>query len=265
MGSERFKKVRALQRGLSLLESLSFLDAHPVSELSRRVSLPRATVLRLLETLELRGYVARPEAGGSFRLTAKSAGLGDGLDSSVLLGLVSGPILAELGREIRWPADVFSFERGAMIIQESTNARSPLSLDPDRVGERFAVLSSAAGRAFLAACHPDSRSAILQSLDVFGAPSDREQLKGRSYAAFLDRAAELGYAMRYGYEDGRKTSSLGIAIVWERRTFGSISTRWLDSALDPSNAVEQLLPSIKKAAARIAGEIGDLVLTLRTQ
>ena len=87
--------------------------------------MPRATVLRLLETLESRGYVARDQTGGPFRLTGLAAGLGDGL----VLGLVSGPILSELGREITWPADVFSYEQGAMIIQESTNARSPLSLE----------------------------------------------------------------------------------------------------------------------------------------
>jgi IclR family transcriptional regulator, mhp operon transcriptional activator len=259
MVSEPFKRVRALQRGLSMLESLSFLESYSASEVSRRVSLPRATALRLLETLERHGYAARRPADSSFRLTAKSAGLGDGLDASVALGLVSGPILVELGQEIRWPADVFSFERGAMVIQESTNARSPLSLDPDRVGGRFPVLSSAAGRAFLAACRRDQRSIILRSIDLLGDPSEREHLNDRSCLAFVDRAEEEGYAVRHGHETGRKTSSLGVAIVQDGLPYGSLSTRWLDSALEFPTATEQLLPQLQRAAVRIGALIRSVM------
>ena len=262
MDDRRKGGVRALQRGLMVLESLSFSEELSTADVAQRTSLPRATVLRLLETLESRGYVARDQTGGPFRLTGLAAGLGDGLDAGVALGLVSGPILSELGREITWPADVFSYEQGAMIIQESTNARSPLSLDPNRIGGRFPVLASAVGRAFLAACDPQQRRMVLNHLPLVGDPADAALLKDRTYEAELNLAIERGYSLRHGRESNRKSSSIGVAIVQGGRPWGAISTRWLDSALDLPGAVDQLLPALRKAATRIEAEIERLTRPL---
>jgi IclR family mhp operon transcriptional activator len=77
-----------------------------------------------------------------------------------------------------------------MIIQESTNARSPLSLDPDRIGGRFPVLASAAGRAFLAACDPQQRKIVLEHLPLLGDPADLVHLKDAAYEALLNSTVE---------------------------------------------------------------------------
>ena len=52
--------VPGLQRGLEILEAFSH-ENKPLSgaELSRRLNLPRASVFRLLQTLELMGFVER--------------------------------------------------------------------------------------------------------------------------------------------------------------------------------------------------------------
>lgn len=254
--SAREKKVRALQRGLAILESLDFSESLDAVTVARRVRLPRATVQRLLITLESEGYVARDSSSGAFRLADPTAGLGDGLDAGVLLGLVSGPVLVDLYHSFKWPADVLTFERGGMIIQESTNARRPRSLDPNRIGCRFSAITSVAGQAFLAACNPDQRERAFLCIRQLGDPDERKHVDEPAYLGALAQVRERGYALRHGHESKRKTSSLAVAIMQSGWVWGSLCVRWLDSTLEHTAAVDQLLPAIKNAATRIAAQIG---------
>lgn len=256
-GRDKWKRVRALQRGLMLLQELSFTEDQSVAALAERTSLPRATVLRLLETLHAQGYVLKP-SGGTFRLTLQAAGLGDGFDAGVVLGLLAGPVLAELNRTIRWPADVFSFEGGAMIIQESTNARSPLSIDPNRFGGRLPMLASASGRAFLIGCSEGQRQKVLACLQHLGDPTDMRFLKDDRFWISQRLSIERGYSIRHGYENSRRTSSFGVPIRGGGLAWGSLSIRWLDSALGFSTANEQLLPAVLKAASKIEAGIREI-------
>lgn len=60
--------VRALDRGLAVLEILSQTDSISLSDIARQADLSCSTVYRLLETLRQRGYAAQDRRSGHYRV-----------------------------------------------------------------------------------------------------------------------------------------------------------------------------------------------------
>ena len=129
--------MRALERGLHLLEALGRLRSASVVELARATGLPRPTIYRLLETLQEAGLVARNEAE-LYRLTQRVRALSDGYDEEEWISGVARPVLEALGQEIAWPVSLFTFDAGRMLVRETTHHRSALSVDHGMVGQRLA-------------------------------------------------------------------------------------------------------------------------------
>jgi IclR family acetate operon transcriptional repressor len=71
----RGEEVRALERGLAILDALILQEPQTLAELARATGLPKSTVHRLLHTLALRGFV-HAEGAGSFRLGRKAPWFG---------------------------------------------------------------------------------------------------------------------------------------------------------------------------------------------
>lgn len=68
--------VRALARGLRLLEALGDGEALVLSELARRTQLTPSTAYRLLETLRQRGFVDWDESSGLWRIGLRAYQIG---------------------------------------------------------------------------------------------------------------------------------------------------------------------------------------------
>ena len=76
MGEGKAPRVNAVHRGLQILELLAEQrKSWGVSELARRLKIPKSTASYLLHTLESRGYLHR-EANGLYRLSMKLLALG---------------------------------------------------------------------------------------------------------------------------------------------------------------------------------------------
>lgn len=68
--------VRALVRGLSILECLASERELSLSQLASRLQLPGSTTYRLLETLKARGFVAQSPETGLYRLGIRAFEVG---------------------------------------------------------------------------------------------------------------------------------------------------------------------------------------------
>ena len=89
--------VPALQRGLELLGEFS-REGKPLTgaELARRLNLPRASVFRILQTLELMGFVQRVGDSSQYQLGLAVLRLGFGLLASLEITHLAQPILLAL-------------------------------------------------------------------------------------------------------------------------------------------------------------------------
>ncbi|MEI7932490.1 MAG: helix-turn-helix domain-containing protein, partial [Alphaproteobacteria bacterium] len=119
-----FEPVRALLRGLEVLEAVNRGRAPSVAELAQEVELPRATVIRLLATLEDAGYIARSEDGGRHGVSPRAAALSAGFDYNAWLAAIAQPGLRRLMRQIRWPSDLMVRSGENMIVLTSNRDRS---------------------------------------------------------------------------------------------------------------------------------------------
>lgn len=246
--------VRAFKRGLDVLHEVNRSGGIRAGDVARQLELPRPTVYRLLDTLEELGYVARSASDDRFRVTRRASSLGDGYDPGVVICQAAAPYLAELNKALVWPVDLTTYENAAMVIQETTHSRSPLSIDRGMIGKRLPMLRTSAGRAYLAACSPRERDVIINHLRHIEESDDRPFLEEKRLARMLEETAQRGFAIRNEGEFNPKTSSIAVAIVRGDVVFGCISIIWIRSALAIEQAVAKYAIPLREAAAAIPVE-----------
>ena len=253
--------VRALRRGLDILAEVNRSGSVRAGEIARNLGLARPTVYRLLETLEELGFVARSASDDRFRVTLLAHRLGDGFDRDARLSQAAGPILVELGRALVWPVDLVTCEVGAMVVQETTHARSPLSIDRGMIGVRLPMLRTAAGRAYLAFCPETERRTIVNHLRRNDEPGDRPYLKRAAFERTIAETASRGYGVRTISDDpiphtsATKTSSIAVPIRAGASVLGCLTIIWLANAVELSRGVEQFLEPMREAAEGIAASL----------
>jgi IclR family transcriptional regulator, mhp operon transcriptional activator len=247
----RSEGVRAFKRGLDVLHEVNRSGGIRAGEVARQLNLPRPTVYRLLETLEELGYVARSASDDRFRVTRRASSLGDGHHPGMLICQAAAPYLAELSKRLVWPVDLSTYENAAMVIQETTHSRSPLSIDRGMIGKRLPMLRTSAGRAYLAACPAAERDVILHHLRRIDDPEDRPFLDDSYLARMVKETMQRGYAVRSKGEFNAKTSSIAVPVVRAGVVLGCISIIWIRSALSLNEAVAGFVEPMQSAATEI--------------
>lgn len=247
--------VRALQRGLDVLHYVNASGGIRAGTLARLLKLPRPTVYRLLQTLEELGYVERTTLSDLFCVTRKAASLGDGYDAAVPTLQHAGPIILELGKRLVWPVDLTVYENAAMVIQQTTHARSPMSIDYGMTGRRLPILRSSAGRAYVSFCQLAERQVILRHLSHLDEPGDRPFLFPAVLSRMITETRTQKFAIRDGDEFNPRTATLAVPIVRDDKVLGCISVIWIRTAMKSSEAEAQFVAPLQEAAAEILRNI----------
>jgi DNA-binding IclR family transcriptional regulator len=147
-GSEKYM-VPALERGLRLLQEFGRDNAAlGAPELARRLQLPRATVFRMLNTLECMGFL-RAEGGNDYRLGLSVLRLGFEFLSSMDLTELGQPVIARLCEEIRFPCNIVVRDGRSIVYVAKVTPPTPLTSSV-RVGTRLPAHATLLGRILLA-------------------------------------------------------------------------------------------------------------------
>lgn len=180
--------VQAVDRALDLLEALAALGAPAgVAELAETTGLPQGTVHRLLQGLQLRGYVRR-EASRKYSLGASAARLADAAARS--LARSARPYLAELVEISGETANLAVLEGDDVVYVAQVPSPHTLRMFAE-VGRHVPPHSTAVGKVLLAGMPRRLAVAVLQrtglparteatytDLDAFMAELDRVRLQG---------------------------------------------------------------------------------------
>ena len=253
MASEtRTDGVRSIQRGLDVLSEVNRSGGIRAAELAQRLGLARPTVYRLLETLEELGYVRRSGSDDRFRVTRKASSLGDGYDPGLIISEAAMPVIGTLGKQLVWPIDLTVYENAAMVVQETTHAQSPLSIDRGMIGRRLPMLRTSAGRAYLAFCPDAEREIIVKHIARIEDPDDRPFLERGYLDKLLAETRARGFSERTDGEYNVKTSSIAVPVLKAGDVLGCISIIWIRTALDAREAIAQFADPMIKAAAELA-------------
>ncbi len=250
-----FKPVVAVLRGLDVLRAVNESSESTVGSVHAATGLDKATIVRMLETLEHGGYVVRTGKRGTYAAAGRTLQLSSGYNFHERLQTAAEPIMAAFRRRVGWPSDLAVCDRDEMIVVQTSREQGPLHLNR-RPGYRAPVLITSVGRAYLAFCTPARQAAILDRLaqrpDV--APLDRPAAE-----AMLETVRRQGFAVMDDIYSSREYESLvwamAVPVMDGDHACASINIMMLRSAVSPETAVSQLLEPLRETAGQLAEAI----------
>jgi IclR family mhp operon transcriptional activator len=245
------RPIRALIRGLDALTVLNLKNGATVSEVAQEIKLPRTTTYRILETLSHAGYVYRDATDDRYRLTIMVRGLSDGFDDEAWVTQVARPYLNDLGKDLVWPIAIASLSGTQMMVRETTDHRSPLAVERLSAGFRVPLLSTSAGRAYLAFCPTTQRDTILEILARSNKETDKLARNRTELLKLLTEVRAQGYATAVRARRVSDELSLAVPILVEDRVLAALAIRFSGTAVPIKTAIERFLPRLRDTAQRI--------------
>lgn len=246
-----YRDVRALRRGLSLIEALAEIGWSKPAELARHTGLDRSSIYRLLETLIDAGFVARRSEDGSFALTMKMSGIADGVRRDEVFLEQARVHLAELTNTIQWPSDLALLKGGIVTIEEATHRLSPITFHRATVRQEREITKTALGRAIMLQLSSPELDVVLE----IARETETEVVPHRSQIdELLQHYRELGYSWAIGAVDSN-VSSIAMGFRGLNQVIGAVNIVFFRRVLSPAVAAERYLPVLRECVARITALI----------
>ncbi|MEJ5219160.1 helix-turn-helix domain-containing protein [Cognatishimia sp. D5M38] len=254
------KTIRALDRGLHIVELLSRRGHMSLADLRKASGLSNPTLLRILLTLQERGWVRRNIVEGRFEL-AHSLGklLGDNARAHPLAELAAPYLLDLMGRQAGWPSEICGIvDAGRIEIIESTRLRGPMALTRTALGVRISMVMSAHGRVVLAFCDPDERQKHIETIRQIGTKEEVLWIDSGKFDEEIAKTRARGFGLREAnywqppFDPGPELAAMAVPILSKTGVHGSISLIWVaaDMELDEVLALGSL-QDLQNASARI--------------
>lgn len=245
--------VPAVERALNVLEALAqSRRGYSVSELSRRLGLPKSSVHLIVHTLEQRGYLQKQPSGGRYRFGLKLIGLSRVARDGVELRDVARPALSALSLQTGLTVHLGVLERREVVVIDRVESDSPVRV-VSWVGRRLDLHSTAVGKA-LAAFLPDATFDAEVRVAELSRHTDRTITSVGDLRKELERIRLLGYAV-CDEENVEGVRCVGAPILDDRsHAIAAISVTGTTIQMPPDR-VDALAEQVKTAATEISREL----------
>jgi DNA-binding IclR family transcriptional regulator len=190
-----------LDRALDILELLACSPSpQGLTGIAERVQGPKATVHRLLATLQARGYATQDPQTGRYRAGVRCFELGSQWARQLDLRTVAAPHTAELNERSGETVHLAIYDHGDVVYVDKIESRHPVVAKSD-LGRRCPAAYVATGRALLAYRPREELEEVLSGLLPAFTPQSVTQ--PGELAALLDQVRRDGYAVNHGaYREG---------------------------------------------------------------
>lgn len=259
----KVKTIRAVERALDVIGEIRARRGMSLNELHQCTGLPKATLLRILLTLQEGGMVWQRMADGAYVAGALKF-VGQPPDITDKLAEIASPFLADLSKRVMWPS-VIAVPRMDYIEVIETNGPivrlDSAVLGP--VGLKLSYIHTATGRAYLSACSPVERDAILERIRPEQPDPKGEEL----IKSIVAQTRSLGYSARDPVhhwrdrsfelvrEDGRR--SLAVPVFSAGQAVASLNLTWPGSRTTLAEVVDLHLGTMKATAAIIGRRLDE--------
>ena len=155
-----------LARGIDILTC--FRADRPVlanKDFAQQTGLSRSAVARLTHTLVELGFLQREGEPARYRLGASVLALSYPLLASMQIRQLARPLMKQLADHARGAVSLVVRDRLQMVYVETARSNEALQTRPD-IGAALPLLSSAAGKAWLARVPDEERAVVLNQLRV---------------------------------------------------------------------------------------------------
>ena len=243
----------SVERAFSILEFLnSSKRGWNISEMSRKLNIPKSTTHVLVSTLDQLGYIR--QSSRRFQLSTKMFGLGRNAITANALPQIALAHLRWLVQETKLTAHVGILEKNQVVFVQKVDGPGIIKFDT-YVGKCSELHCTALGKALLA-FQPDERIQALLSNYVFDRFTKRTIA---SQAAFLN---ELARVRQQGYAVDDEEEELGIRciaapIFASGTVLGAVSVTGTTTQIRTED-IDRFTTASKCAAARISAVAVDL-------
>ncbi|MDB5966684.1 MAG: IclR family transcriptional regulator [Polaromonas sp.] len=248
--------VPALQRGLELLGQFSRHTPELTgADLARQLDLPRASVFRILHTLEKSGFVERVGDSSSYKLSIGVLRLGFEYLASMELTEHGRPVIEALRDTSGYSAHLVVRDMREVVFVAKATGRSAM-FHSIQVGARLPAHATVLGRQLLSDLDMAALSQLYPDTPLPAhtpkTPTTLAQLK-----ALIDVDRANGYGISQGgYETG--ISTIASPVFNDRHeVVAAVSITVPAQHLDASQT-ELLVPQVKLAAAQLTQRISHL-------
>jgi DNA-binding IclR family transcriptional regulator len=206
---EGAKLNQSVRKAITLLRATAEDRNANVSSLARSAGLPRATALRMIQTLEQEGFLLRIPGDDRVLLGPELLRLARNTDEQLLLREVSRPIIGDLVATVRETVtlSVVAPDGGLDLVSQ---VDAPAQLRPHSwVGQRFPLHASASGKVLLASYDDERLERFL--LEPLARFTPSTITTAEALLADLERVRKLRYAVtRDEDEEGLSGIATGI-------------------------------------------------------
>lgn len=252
-----YRDVRALGRGLMLLETLARTGWAKPGRLSAETGIDRSSVYRLLNTLVDLGFVARRSEDGAVALTRRVRHIADGVrDDDAFLETVGAHLAALVGK-VKWPSDLAMLSGGIATIQDSTHSLSRVTFHRATIGQERSLLRSSLGRAILSMLNSDELEMVLEIVRQAGGPDERLLRNRAGITKMLNQIYRLGYAAAEGAVDPN-VSAIAMGFRGSADIVGSVNIVFFRKVMSPTLAAERFLPQLQNCVKKIGDDLRRL-------
>lgn len=263
MRDYKVKTIRALDRGLEVLTYLQDARSASLHELYLATDLPKATLTRIILTLEQRGLVWQRLADGAYMASHRIQPRLPELNDTDHVVEVASPILERLGRQVQWPSILAVPRLDHMAVVETNTSQSYFShILQGQLNFRINMPRSATGRAYLAFCSDAEREAVLQRLRSSKEPGNFIARKAEVIEQLLNETRRLGYGERAGdfggdFNESRRESddgrlSIAVPVMASGDVIAVLNLTWNRKVKTTEEVVKAHLSELTAAAHEIS-------------
>lgn len=255
--------IRALDRGLQVLLGVSTTGSASLHELHLTTRTPKATLLRILRTLQARGLIWRRIADGRYCASHHLTSRARHVARTERLVRAASPVLDKLCAKILWPSDLAVPRRNCMEICETNRPLAPIHLNRELVGLKVSMLYSAHGRAYLSFCSDEQREAALAYLRKSRRRSDEAAIDGDWLERVVQQTRMQGFATRdpafgdishrFKRRIGDGLLAIAVPVFNSAQVVGTVNILWVARVATAAQMAQRHLEDLR-AAARLIGE-----------
>lgn len=242
---------QSLARALDVLDLVSRGTA-TLDALAEEVGVHKTTILRLLQTLEARGFVGR-DRSHRYHLGPAVLALAENALDARDVRTAASPALRELAAETGQTVHLATYQDGVVTYVDKVESRQPLRMY-SRVGLPAALHATAVGKVLLGALDPAELDRI-----VAGVPFERYTERTIGSAAELvaevRRSADRGWAEDHE-EHETFMNCVGAPVFGADGRIAAAVSVSVPNVVLPYEGVLGLLPALLAATARISRELG---------
>lgn len=245
-----YPPVQAVCRALDVLRTVNRLGIASIQQIHRATGFPKPTIVRMLETLLVEGYVARDNMCGGYCVTSRVHELASGHQGISQIIEIARPFAIELTRELKWPIGIGVLDDDAIAIKFWTGSISPMVHTNTVLGLRPDLVTTAMGRALLAFCADRERERQIRHMrdDPTRGFGEAEEAHLRS---ILQRARIDGFATRDPKTQPYRITTFAMPICEADIVHALINISFFTTAVPKGEIAEKILAPLRATTAKI--------------